>query len=227
MADAQQLSTRPGGFALKAPSILVGMLLVLAACQAAPPSASFGSTRPLAQPSWPGPRGPMALATAAGLVSEPREYLLTHIHAHLDLFVDSKRVLVPAGIGIDIAAAGVRDEVTPDGSSHSYFVDTCQALCLSPVHTHDPSGTIHEESRTTNHPPYSLGQFFTEWGVRLDASCVGEYCMPAAIIHVYLDGNAYTGDPASIQLPSHREIAIVIGQPPALIPSTWDFAGAP
>jgi hypothetical protein len=227
MADRRQLSARFGLFASKAPGILVGMLLVLSACQASPPSASYGSLVPLAQPSWLMPAGAMGLATTAGLVAEPREYLVTHIHAHLDLFVDGKRVTVPAGIGIDIAAAGVRDEVTSDGSSHSYFVDTCQAPCLSPVHTHDPSGTIHEESRTANHAPYSLGQLFTEWGVRLNVSCVGEYCKPAAAIHVYIDGNAYPGDPASIQLPSHREIAIVIGQPPALIPATWDFAGAP
>ncbi len=216
-----------GLVASQAPRIMVSMMLVLSACHASEPSASYGSSRPLAQPSWPAPAHPMTLAGQASLVSESAEYLTTHIHAHLDVLVDGKPVTVPAGIGIDIGAAGVRNEVTPDGTAHSYFVGNCQAPCLSPLHTHDPSGTIHQESRTANHPPYSLGQFFTEWGVRLDASCVGEYCMPAAIIHVYLDGNAYTGDPASIQLPSHREIAIVIGQPPALIPSTWDFAGAP
>jgi hypothetical protein len=152
---------------------------------------------------------------------------VTHMHAHLDLFVDGEPVVVPAGIGIDIGAVGVRDELTPDGTAHSYFVDTCQAACLSPLHTHDPSGMIHEESRAANHAPYSLGQFFTEWGLRLDASCVGEYCRPDALIHIYLDGNPFDGDPASIQLPSHREIAIVIGQPPSLIPSTWDFGDLP
>jgi len=222
-----QPSSQRGLFASPAPRVLIGMLLVLSACQASPPSASYGSSRPLAQPSWPAPAQPMTLAAQAGLVSESAEYLTTHIHAHVDLFVDGTRVKVPAGIGIDIAASGVRDEVTPDGSAHSYFVNTCQAPCLSPLHTHDPSGTIHEESRTANHAPYSLGQFFAEWGLRLDASCVGEYCRPDAVIHIYIDGNAYTGDPAAIPLPSHREIAIVIGQPPPLVPATWDFGGNP
>ena len=227
MADARQLGPRPGLFASKGPGILVAMLLVLTACQASSPSASFGSSNPVARPSWPIPAGAMALATQAGLVSEPREYLETHIHSHLDLFVDGTRVTVPAGIGIDIAAAGVRDVLTPDGTAHSYFVDTCQAPCLSPLHTHDPAGTIHEESRAANHSPYSLGQFFTEWGLRLDASCVGEYCSPGTQIHIFVDGKAYTDDPAKITLVSHREVAIVIGQPPALIPSTWDFGGVP
>ena len=198
--------------------------LILAACQATPPSASFGSTAPLAQPSWPVPADPMALATQAGLVPEAQEFLTTHLHAHLDLFVDGKQVTIPAGIGIAIGASGVRDEVTPDGTAHSYFVDaTCDAPCLSPLHTHDPDGVIHEESREANHPPYTLGQFFTEYGRRLDANCVGDYCRPDALIHVFLDGKAYDKDPATIVLTNHLEIAIVIGQPPSLIPATWEF----
>ena len=120
----------------------------------------------------------------------------------MDLFVDGERVTVPAGIGIDIAAAGVRDELTPDG-------------------------TIHEESRTADHAPYTLGEFFTEWGVSLDADCVGEYCRPHALIHVFQNGMPYDGDPAGIPLESHLEIAIVIGQPPTLVPSTWDFGSNP
>ena len=204
-------------------AVLSGLLL-LAACQATPPSASFGSSAPLAQPSWPVPGDPMALATQAGLASEAQEFLTTHIHAHLDLFVDGKRVIIPAGIGIAIGAKGVRDEMTPDGTAHSYFVDVCDAPCLSPLHTHDPSGLIHEESRTANHAPYTLGQFFTEYGVRLDANCVGEYCRPDALVHVYVNGKAYDKNPADIALESRLEIAIVIGQPPSLIPATWEFA---
>ena len=170
---------------------LLATILVLSACKsAASQSIAFGSSAPLAQPSWPIPADPITLATQAGLVSEQREYLVTHIHAHLDLFVDGKPVTIPAGIGIDIKAAGVRDEKTPDGTAHSYFVDTCQAPCLSPLHTHDPSGMIHEESRAPNHPPYSLGQFFTEWGLALDSSCVGKYCRPDTLVHIYLDGTS-------------------------------------
>ena len=68
-----------------------------------------------------------------------------------------------------------------------------------------------------------FGQFFTGWGVKLDANCVGEFCKPDALIHVYLDGKAYAGDPSEIPLTNHLEIAIIIGQPPAEIPFTWTF----
>ena len=165
----------------------------------------------------------MALATQAGLVPETAEYLTTHHHAHLDLFVDGVHQVIPGGIGIAVGLPGVRDEKTPDGTADSYFVSLCAEPCLSPLHTHDPSGIIHEESRTANHPPYSLGQFFTEFGVRLDANCVGDYCKPDALIHIYLDGKPFTGDPSTIALENHLEIAIVIGQPPAIIPPSWQF----
>jgi hypothetical protein len=228
MADSRQVNVERRPSVWTALGALLATILVLSACKsAASQSIAFGSSAPLAQPSWPIPADPMTLATQAGLVSEQREYLVTHIHAHLDLFVDGKPVTIPAGIGIDIKAAGVRDEKTPDGTAHSYFVDTCQAPCLSPLHTHDPSGMIHEESRAPNHPPYSLGQFFTEWGLALDSSCVGKYCRPDALVHIYLDGTPFEGDPASIQLKSHLEVAIVIGQPPSLIPATYDFGDQP
>jgi hypothetical protein len=57
--------------------------------------------------------------------------------------------------------------------------------------------------------------------VRLDSKCVGGYCKPAAPISIYVDGTAYTGNPRQIELGNLREIAIVIGTPPAEIPSTF------
>ncbi len=228
MADSRQVNVERRPSVWTVLGALLATILVLSACKsAASQSIAFGSSAPLAQPSWPIPADPMTLATQAGLVSEQHEYLVTHIHAHLDLFVDGKPVTIPAGIGIDIKAAGVRDEKTPDGTAHSYFVNTCQAPCLSPLHTHDPSGMIHEESRAPNHPPYLLGQFFREWGLALDSSCVGKYCRPNTLVHIYLDGTPFDGDPASIQLKSHLEIAIVIGQPPSLTPTSYDFGDQP
>lgn len=209
---------RPGAGAV----VLAG-LLALTACQAGPPSASYESSSPLEQPSWTAPADPIALAEEAGLVPDKVEHLTTHHHAHLHVFVDGEPVVIPAGIGIAVGLKGVKDEPTQDGTEHFYSVSTCDVLCLSPLHTHLPDGVIHEESPETNHPPYTLGQFFTEFSVRLDANCVGEYCKPDALIHVYLNGKAYAGDPSEIPLTNHLEIAIVMGQPPAEIPFTWTF----
>ena len=82
-------------------------------------------------------------------------------------------------------------------------------------------------SSTLNRPPEpnTLGQFFIEWGVRLSDSCVGEYCSPEPI-EVYVDGQPYTQDPQAIELTDRKEIAIVIGTPPAVIPETADFSNA-
>lgn len=74
-----------------------------------------------------------------------------HIHQHLDLFVDGRRVPVPADVGIS-ATGGF----------------------LAPIHTHDASGVIHVESSTRR--AFTLGELFDVWGVRFTDSCLGGYC---------------------------------------------------
>lgn len=71
-----------------------------------------------------------------------------HLHPNLDVVVDGQRIPIQANIGI-----GARHE---------------------PIHTHDPDGVVHVESPDTR--AYTLGNFFSIWGKRLDAECVGEYC---------------------------------------------------
>ena len=66
-----------------------------------------------------------------------------------------------------------------------------------------------------------LGQFFTEWKVRLTRNCVASFCRPTTKIAVYVDGTKYTGDPRAIELKDRLEIAIVIGRRPSHIPSTF------
>ena len=57
--------------------------------------------------------------------------------------------------------------------------------------------------------------------VRLDASCVDDYCTPDTPIAVYVDGQAHSGNPADIVFGDLQEIAIVIGTPPAVIPDSF------
>jgi hypothetical protein len=71
------------------------------------------------------------------------EGTVLHIHQHLDVFANGKRVTVPAGIGID-----------------------ADYRFISPLHTHDTSGVIHVESPTVR--PFTLGEFFGVWGVPLE-----------------------------------------------------------
>jgi hypothetical protein len=173
---------------------------------------------------WPAPADPLRLTLAAGLTPERKESLTFHVHAHLDVFLNGRRVVVPAGIGINIKDPAVRVFTdTPDGSKAYGGIELCAKPCISPLHTHDNTGILHTESATP--VPNRLGQFFTEWGVRLGRACVGGYCRPTNI-EFFVNGNRYGGDPRTILLTDRKEIAIVIGTPPKKIPKTADISRA-
>src|SRR4051812_2167599 len=125
-------------------------------------------------PVWRAPANPLERAVAAKLVPERRESFLNHVHAHLDVFVNGKRARVPAGIGINIRDPGVQTFPTGDGTKAYGGISLCSKPCISPLHTHDDTGILHTESASPL--PNTLGQFFTEWGVRLTRTCVGTYC---------------------------------------------------
>ena len=173
---------------------------------------------------WPAPDDALERAEAAGLKPGRREFLAFHVHAHLDVFLNGEPVEVPAGIGIEISDPGVQSGDDGLGGTAYGGIELCDQPCISPLHTHDRTGILHTESALID-KPNTLGQFFIEWGVRLDEDCVGGYCKPEATVAVYLDGLEFGGDPATIALDDRREIAIVIGTPPAEIPASYDFTG--
>ncbi|MEV0095637.1 hypothetical protein [Streptomyces sp. NPDC050738] len=80
---------------------------------------------------------------AAGLTMLDEEAMAMHIHPHLTVYVDGRRVPVPADVGIDRTGPKPR---------------------YSPLHTHDRSGKLHVESAVWR--DFTLGQFLVEWGVR-------------------------------------------------------------
>lgn len=165
---------------------------------------------------WPAPTNPLELTRKAGLVPERRETLKYHVHAHLDVFVNGRPVTVPSGVGIEIHDPGVQHGPQPDGSTAYGGIALCVKPCISPLHTHDNTGILHTESPTPT--PHRLGQFFIEWGVKLTPSCVGGYCKPRAAVATYVNGKLHPGDPGTIELTDHKEIAIVIGRPPPRVP---------
>ena len=202
------------------------LMLMLAGCggggtktPAAPPAKPAPVPAKDAAP-WPAPADPMSLAAKAGLTPETHEFVFLHVHAHLDVFVNGKPIVVPAGIGIDIDNPSVRRFKNTDGSTgYGGINPPCGSPCISPLHTHFTDGVLHTEAKQNQFN--TLGEFFTQWAVRLDTGCVGGYCKPAAPITIYVDGDAYTGDPRKITLEDKREIAIVIGSAPAKIPSSF------
>ncbi len=135
-----------------------------------------------------------------GLHPLTAEGQVIHIHQHLDIFVNGKRTTVPAGIGI------------------------FTGQFITELHTHPGEpGVIHVESPTNS--SYTLGQFFGVWGVRLTADCIGGYCKELTPWRMYLDGKRYAGNPSTLVLNAHEEIAFVIGKPPKKIPSTYNWTG--
>jgi hypothetical protein len=129
-----------------------------------------------------------------GLSQLGAEGTVLHIHQHLDLYVQGKKVRLPALIGI---------------YDNSYITE---------VHVHDNSGVIHVESPTQK--TFTLGQLFGEWGVKLTANCVGRYC---SHVKWWVNGAPQTGDPANLVLKAHQEIVIAAGPPPLVVPKSYTF----
>ncbi len=189
---------------------VIAAALLTAACSSG--GGSSGNAAANAQPPtsgdmpWPAPSDPMARTVAAGLQPETAERLQYHVHAHLDVFQNGKRILVPGGIGIDIKNPNVQQSEI--GGFPAYGgITGCDKPCISPLHTHDASGTLHTESATRKNNTF--GQFLTEWGVTLPPGTA-----------VYVNGKKFTGDPKTIPLSNNKEIAVVIGTPPTSIPSS-------
>jgi hypothetical protein len=141
------------------------------------------------------------LQTVMTALKLPPEGAILHHHVHLDMFIDGNPVSVPAQIGLSQSGA-------------------------APLHTHDDSGIIHVESASTTFAPV-LGEVFDIWGVSLTSTNVGGYKVENdKKLSLYVNGQAYTGDPRKLPLNQHDEIYLFYGtdtQLPSAIPSSYTF----
>jgi hypothetical protein len=152
-------------------------------------------------PPWPAPADATAAARNAGLPMLSSEGNVEHIHVHLDVRNDGQPVAVPANIGID----------TVRGAT-------------SPLHTHDDTGVVQIESPVKRQ--FSLGEFFSEWGVSLSANNIGGLrATDDKSVRVYVNGQPRAGDPAAIMFNQHDEIALLYGtpKPGETIPAKYEF----
>ena len=89
--------------------------------------------------------------------------------------------------------------------------------CAYELHTHDVMGMVHMEADVPK--KFTLGQFFALWNQPLGANGTAGLAGP---VRFYLIENErltrYTGDPAVLELMPHREIVIVSGAAPAVLP---------
>jgi hypothetical protein len=121
-----------------------------------------------------------------------------HIHAVLRVYANGQQVEVPAHIGID-----------PEGRF------------LAPLHTHDASGVIHIEASQAY--PFTLGQFFTIWGVKFTNAQLGAYVADAAnVLSVYVNGT-HVPDPVDYLMKPHDHVLVAYGEPGSF-PTSFKFA---
>lgn len=110
-------------------------------------------------------------------------------HAVVSIYQDGVRLALPAQIGV-------------------------MSSCDYELHTHDAAGIVHIEAAAGR--TFTLGQFFAVWGQPL--STVGVAGLSGAPKFYTIENGkvtAFTGDPKTIALAPHKEIAIVVGTPPA------------
>jgi hypothetical protein len=114
--------------------------------------------------------------------------------AHLDVFADGRRVTVPGKIGV---LAGCR-----------YW-----------LHTLADDGVVHVSSPERR--TFTLGDLADIWGAPL--SRTGALGFTQRTLRAFVDGRRVTGDVRRIALKEGREIALVIGRPPAHVPRRFTF----
>ena len=153
-------------------------------------------------PPWPAPADVPARAQAAGLPLGPMG-MAEHYHAHLDVLVNGQPVPVTGNIGVD-----------PVSGAMSY------------LHTHTPDGLVHIEAGAKGQP-FTLGQLFTQWDVRLTRTRVGGLtATDGNTLTLYVNGKKVPRDPAQLRLAAHQQIALVYGPAGQQtdVPASYDFA---
>lgn len=134
-----------------------------------------------------------------GIPCDSTEHTVYHTHTHLDIFVNGQPYEVPGRIGIE------------------------PSNCLFWLHTHSSDGIIHIES--PENKIMTLGQLFNIW--QKTYSEVQQFPKaPDGSVSpsVYINGEKVViDDYRDAKIFPNTEIAIVYGQPPSKIPTTYVF----
>lgn len=123
-----------------------------------------------------------------------------HIHAHLDIFINTTDYAVPALIGIT-------------------------GNCFYWLPTHDQSGIIHIESPEKK--DFTLGRFFDIWKNKFELESIfNNTIINDTSLTVYLNGEIVKNATnfRDMVLNPHDEIAIIYGEHPSFIPKSYSFA---
>jgi len=142
------------------------------------------------QPAWGAWVSPPNRATVNGVACLVNENF--HQHSLVSIYKDGVRLGLPGDIG--------------------------RGGCTYELHTHEASGVVHIETDVAK--KFTLGQFFSLWGQPLGT---GGTAGLGSSVRFYVIANEkltrYLGDPAALELVAHREIVIIAGAAPAVLPN--------
>jgi hypothetical protein len=125
---------------------------------------------------------------AAGVptMAEAQTVGAAHFHPQIKVSVNGKEVKIPPNIGI-----------SPENPPSE----------MAGLHTHDSSGTIHNEAGTSA----KLRQFFAVWGVALSTNRLGPYlATKSKNVGMWVDGKP-SRDFGELQLKDGQEIVLAYG----------------
>lgn len=111
-----------------------------------------------------------------------------HVHPHIAVYLDGRKIGVPADIGIDPSQPSME---------------------MAGLHTHNSSGTIHDEGM----PGSRLGQFFAVWGVPFSNRQLGPYKADGdKAVRMWVDGKPSKAF-GSLHLEDGQQIVVAFGTP--------------
>jgi hypothetical protein len=116
---------------------------------------------------------------------------LSNTHTLISIYNDGVKLALPALIGLN--------------------------GCEYETHTHDRSGVVYVEANVLR--TFTLGQFFAVWGQPISRAAVAGLSGP---VRFYVIDNEtlteFDGDPAGIAFAAHKEIVIITGTAPSVLP---------
>ena len=116
-----------------------------------------------------------------------------HIHAHLTMYINGAKSLLPALVGIPT-----------DASSGS-------TVCFYWLHTHDQTGVVHIEAPVNE--TFELGQFLDVWDHQFQSLGFPSELLLNTGWKIWLDGKVYNGNLASVPLNAHQLVTIAYNSP--------------
>lgn len=137
------------------------------------------------KPPWAAPTDSVPARVAAARLDLGPMGVAEHYHPRLTLRINGEPVPVAPNIGVDSSTGA-----------------------MSAVHTHEADGTIHIEADAVGER-FTLGQLFTQWGVKLSETQIGGVRAAAGkTVIVMSDGKRIPGDPAALPLAPDQEIVL-------------------